>query len=100
MSKHLNISRGLWVHTLPYKLHTLSSSECSTVKITSKNTYNAKSLFKNASYYYNHELLKYASRKSKNFDMKIDTRVVCDASTFGIVALVEQITKEDWVAIV
>ena len=37
--------------------------------------------------------------QNKHIDPNLDTRVVCDASTYGLCAALEQNTKEGWVAI-
>ena len=37
--------------------------------------------------------------QNKHFDQNLDTRVVCDASTYGLCAALEQNTNEGWVAI-
>ena len=37
--------------------------------------------------------------QNKHFDQNLDTRVVCDASKYGLGAAIEQNTKKGWVAI-
>ena len=37
--------------------------------------------------------------QNKHFDQNLDTRVVCDASTYGLGSALEQNTKKGWVAI-
>ena len=36
--------------------------------------------------------------KNKHFDQHLDTRILCDASTTGVGAALEQFSPECWVA--
>ena len=46
-------------------------------------------------------MLKLVSKmtENKDFNQNLETRVVCDASTFSVGAELEQLTKKGWVAI-
>ena len=67
-----------------------------------KNTNKRKSLnwsTEHDSAFHNIQMLVREITQKNHFDQNLDTRVVCDASTYGLGAALKQNTNEGWVAI-